>query len=145
MLVAASLPAGTSIVPIALCPRIAVAVPTVKLFRCCAVVRLTKPAITTATAEMNRFMCFLSSTLPQLQPHLEQYFIFENLQSDALYDLDKPAIVPQTSHLNFSTLRTTFHMLEESGHSKCSNIQMSPPCGRKRSNRTHCPSGDQTG
>jgi hypothetical protein len=30
-------------------------------------------------------------------------------------------------------------------HSKFSIIQMSPPCGRKRSNKTHRPSGDQTG
>ena len=31
------------------------------------------------------------------------------------------------------------------GHSTPLIAQMSPPCGRKRSNITHLPSGDQTG
>jgi hypothetical protein len=34
---------------------------------------------------------------------------------------------------------------QAAGYSKPLIAQMSPPCGRKRSNITHLPSGDQTG
>ena len=38
-----------------------------------------------------------------------------------------------------------FYKAESLGHSTPLITQMSPPCGRKRSNITHLPSGDQTG
>src|SRR4030095_3689994 len=55
MLNAASLPAGTSIVPVTFCPRVAVAVPTVNVLRSCAA-PLLKEINTSETMAINRCM-----------------------------------------------------------------------------------------
>src|ERR1044072_9088946 len=55
MLNAASMPAGTSIVPVAFCPRAAVAVPTVQLVPVCAAVTPSSTK-TNAVADINSFI-----------------------------------------------------------------------------------------
>src|SRR5438067_8502289 len=56
MLRPASTPGGTSMVPVALCPRAAVAVPTVKVPRGCATDTTTRTDASNPTAETNRIM-----------------------------------------------------------------------------------------